>query len=102
MGVQLHTHLHMIFDWNTEKNLILQKQRGISFEQIVVAIADGAVLDILEHPNKEKYKNQYLIIVNMFNYAYIVPAVIKGETWFLKTIFPSRKYTKKYLGAANE
>ncbi len=91
----------MIFDWNKEKNRILQKQRTISFEQIVVAISDGAVLDILEHPNKEKYKNQYLIIVNIANYAYVVPTVIDGEVYFFKTLFPSRKYTKKYLGGVN-
>ncbi len=92
----------MIFDWNKEKNRTLKKQRNISFEQIVIAISNGDILDILEHPNKEKYKNQYLIIVNIVNYAYVVPAVIEGEIWFLKTIFPSRKYTKKYLGVDNE
>ncbi len=91
----------MIFDWNEEKNRILQEQRNISFEQVVIAISDGSIFDILEHPNKEKYKNQYLIIVNIGNYAYVVPTVIDGEVYFFKTLFPSRKYTKKYLGGVN-
>ncbi len=88
----------MIFDWNKERNNTLKKQRNISFEYIVIAISDASILDILEHPNQEKYKNQYLLIVNIADYAYVVPAVIKNEIWFLKTIFPSKKYTKRYLG----
>ncbi len=87
----------MIFDWNQEKNQYLQRTRYISFERIVVAIDEGFVLDILEHPNKEKYKNQYLIIVDIEDYAYVVPSVVNDDVWFLKTIFPSRKYTKRYL-----
>ncbi len=87
----------MIFDWSNEKNRILQEQRGICFEQIVIAIEDGDVLEVLEHPNQRKYKEQYLIIVQINDYVYVVPAVIDGDIWFLKTIFPSRKYTKKYL-----
>ncbi len=96
----------MIFDWNKEKNKELQEKRNITFEKVVIAINEGFTIDILEHPNKEKYKNQYLIIVEIDNYAYVVPSVITGDIWFLKTIFPSRKYTKRYLtnmaGGKNE
>jgi len=87
----------MVFDWNEEKDNQLKKDRNISFERIVLAIEDGCILDVLEHPNKEKYKNQVLIIVDVENYAYVVPAVKGKEYWFLKTIFPSRKYTDQYL-----
>ena len=87
----------MVFDWNEEKNSQLKKERDISFERIVLAIDEGCILDVLEHPNKEKYKNQILIIVNIDEYAYVVPAVKEKEYWFLKTIFPSRKYTDRYL-----
>ncbi len=96
----------MIFDWNKEKNKALHKKRNINFEEVVIAISEGFVIDILEHPNKERYKNQYLIIVQIDDYAYVVPSVIDGDIWFLKTIYPSRKYTKKYLsnmsGGKNE
>ncbi len=89
----------MIFDWNEEKNTQLKKERNISFERVVVAIEEDGILDILEHPNQQKYKNQYLIILEIDLYAYVVPAVVNEECWFLKTIFPSRKYTKIYLKA---
>jgi len=87
----------MVFDWNEEKNNQLKKERNISFERIVLGIEEGCILDILEHPNKERYKNQILIIVNIDEYVYVVPAVKEKEYWFLKTIFPSRKYTDQYL-----
>ena len=87
----------MVFDWNEEKNAQLKKERNIGFERIVLAIEEGCILDVLEHPNKEKYKNQVLIILEIGHYAYVVPAIKNGEYWFLKTIFPSRKYTDEYL-----
>ena len=87
----------MVFDWNEEKNKQLKLERNISFERVVIAIEAGDILDILEHPDKEKYSKQFLIIVEIDSYAYVIPSVIAGEYWFLKTIFPSRKYTKKYL-----
>jgi uncharacterized DUF497 family protein len=85
------------FDWNAEKNEQLKQERGISFEDVVIAIEENTILEILEHPNKEKYPNQKMYIVNIENYAYIVPFVDEGEKRFLKTIFPSRKMTAKYI-----
>jgi predicted DNA binding CopG/RHH family protein len=87
----------MIFEWNENKNSELKKERSICFERIVVAIEENDIIDILEHPNKDKYKSQYLILVNIDNYVYVVPSIINEDKWFLKTIFPSRKYTKVYL-----
>ena len=87
----------MIFDWNNEKNMMLKKDRNISFERIIVAIEQDNLLDILEHPNKEKYPNQLLLLVEIDRYVYVVPCVLENDVCFLKTIFPSRKYTSKYL-----
>ena len=87
----------MIFDWNIEKNTSLKKERNISFERIVVAIEEGHLCDILDHPNKGKYANQFLLIVDIEEYIYIVPTVLEKDVFFLKTIFPSRKYTEKYF-----
>ena len=92
----------MIFDWNEEKNKQLKSERNISFERVVIAIEEGDILDILEHPDKDKYLNQFLIIVEINSYAYVIPSLITDEYWFLKTIFPSRKYTKKYLQEKKE
>ncbi|MCK5146933.1 BrnT family toxin [bacterium] len=86
------------FDWNTLKNDSLKESRGICFENVVYAIEHGFLLDTIEHPNKEKYSNQFIFIVEIDNYSYVVPFVKNDETFFLKTIIPSRKMTKKYLG----
>ena len=88
--------------WNEDKNQKLKKERNVSFEDVEMAILEGKVLDILEHPNKEKHPNQKLLIVNINEYAYVVPYVEEKEDIFFKTIFPSRKYTKKYLRGEND
>jgi uncharacterized DUF497 family protein len=87
----------MIFNWDEEKNKKLQVERGVSFEEVILAIEDGRLLDVLEHPNQEKYRGQRLYVVAMDRYAYIVPSEDRGNERFLKTIFPSRRYTKTYL-----
>ncbi len=87
----------MAFHWNEQKNEVLKKERGISFERIVVAIEEGHLLDILEHSNKEQYADQIVIIVEIDRYAVCVPAVEEANgDFFLKTLFPNRKYTKRY------
>ena len=87
----------MIFNWDEEKNKKLQAERGVSFEDVVLAIDDGRLLDVLEHPNPKKYEGQRLYVVAVNQYAYIVPFADRGNERFLKTIFPSRKYTKTFL-----
>ena len=87
----------MVFDWDQDKNELLIKDRGISFERIVIAIESGLIMDILQHPNQKKYKNQILILVEIDTYIWVVPAVENKESFYLKTAFPSRKYTDLYL-----
>ena len=86
------------FHWNTEKNSKLQAERGISFEVVVQAIKNGAVLDIIEHPNQKKYPSQKIFIIEINQYVYLVPFVENAQEIFLKTIIPGRKMKKKYLG----
>ncbi len=86
------------FDWDEAKNDILKKERNISFEIIIIQIVVGKLLDVLEHPKQKKYKNQKLFVVEYEGYVYLVPFVEDEEKIFLKTIIPSRKATKKYLG----
>jgi len=85
------------FDWNTEKNEKLKSERKVSFEEVMVAVSEGRILDVVEHPNKEKYANQKILMVEINNYVYLVPFVEDKEKIFLKTITPNRKATKKYL-----
>lgn len=85
------------FDWDAKKNTLLKNKRGVSFEDAVDAFYQERVLDDIKHPNPSRYPNQRIMVVNISNYAYLVPYVEKGEKVFLKTIIPNRKATKKYL-----
>jgi len=84
--------------WNTDKNEKLKQERGISFERIIDCIENGQVLDDIDHPNQEKYGHQNMFVINVDDYVYLVPYVENEQEIFLKTIIPSRKATKKYLG----
>jgi uncharacterized DUF497 family protein len=90
------------FSWDSKKNELLQRERGISFEEVIYFIDKGQLLDILQHPNQEKYENQKIFVVNINDYAFLVPYVETESEIFLKTIIPSRKATRKYLGGRNE
>jgi hypothetical protein len=90
-----------VFRWNAEKNKLLAVIRGLTFEEIVQKMEAGATVIEMDHPNKAKYPNQKILIVDIEGYAYLVPCVISGNEYFLKTIIPSRKATKKYLGGTH-
>jgi len=85
------------FEWSEDKNLWLKLERDISFEEAVKAIQRGDVLDVREHPNQVKYPGQYLIVVKIRDYAWVVPCKPEGDKIKLLTVYPSRKYTKKFL-----
>jgi uncharacterized DUF497 family protein len=85
------------FRWNAEKNQIITAERGVNFEQMTIAIEDGGILDILQHPNVEKYPNQKIFVVEFNDYVYMIPFVEEDDCYFLKTVIPSRKATRDYL-----
>jgi len=85
------------FAWNKEKNEKLKEERGISFEKVIFHIEKGNLLEVINHPNQEKYKGQRIFVVNINNYVYLIPFVEDEKETFLKTIIPSRKATKRYL-----
>jgi len=85
------------FDWSAEKNARLQAERDISFEDILIAIDEGALLAIFEHHDQKRYPHQKIFVVAVSGYAYLVPFVEDEEKIFLKTIIPSRKATQQYL-----
>lgn len=88
------------FDWNPEKNEQLIKERGVSFEDAIFFLMNDGLLDEIEHPDPARYPNQRIFIIDIEGYAYLVPYVETDETIFLKTMIPSRKATRKYLGEA--
>jgi len=86
-----------VYSWNTEKNEKLKSERGITFEKVMLYIENGWLLDIINHPNHKEYSGQKIFIVNIDDYAYLVPFVDSENEIFLKTVIPSRKMTKKYI-----
>ena len=85
------------FRWSPEKNDLLRQERGITFEEVTVAIEAGRLLDVLAHPNPRKYPRQKVLVVDIASYACLVPFVEEDDHFFLKTIIPSRKATRDYI-----
>ena len=85
------------FHWNEAKNTELRRSRGVSFEEIVNAIATGGLRDVLKHRNVARYPRQSVFVVELRDYAYLVPFVEETDHYFLKTIIPSRKATRDHL-----
>ena len=86
------------YNWDPDKNEKLKAERNISFEEIVFHIEHGDEVDVFDHPNQERYPGQRISVVLIGGYAYLVPYVELETEIFLKTIIPSRKATKKYVG----
>jgi len=83
------------FDFNADKNELLLTTRGVTFQDVIEAIAEKGILLNFNHPDQLNYAGQQIIVVDIDGYAYCVPYVIEGDTWFLKTVYPSRNF--KYL-----
>ena len=82
--------------------MVLKASRGICFEDVVFHIERGDILDDYLHPNQQEYPDQRIMVIAFNNYAYLVPYVENEEELFLKTIIPSRKATRRYLGEKYE
>lgn len=83
--------------WSTEKDLLLRfdlTRGGFGFAECAVAIEEGRILDDLPNPTRE---GQRIFVLEINDYAYVVPYVTEGNVIFLKTMFPSRKHTAQYL-----
>jgi hypothetical protein len=87
----------MYYDWNRLKNEFLKAERSICFEDVLIAIDAGRLLDDIEHPNMERYDRQRIFVVAIEEYVYLVPYVQDEEKIFLKTIIPSRMATRRYM-----
>ena len=88
----------MNFKYNYEKNSQLLETREIGFEEIIQAIFEGNILDIRKHPNELKYPDQKILYVRILEEVYAVPFIEEKDCFFLKTLFPTRKARKEFLG----
>ncbi len=84
------------YRWNEIKNEHLKRSRGISFEDIVLALEAGGLLEIVDQPNPKRYPNQKVFVIALAEYVYLVPHVEEAAFIFLKTIIPSRKANRDY------
>ena len=89
-----------MFSWNEKKNTLLKAERNISFEDILMALQEGNLLEIIPNPS-QNYPEQKCLVVNINHYAYLVPYIENETGIFLKTIYPSRKYSKRLLKDSN-
>ena len=89
----------MEFAFDPTKNDLLRRKRGVSFPMVIETVADKGILLEFAHPNQTKYPGQRIMVVELEGYAYCIPYVADGDTWFLKTIYPSRQF--KYLLEGN-
>lgn len=83
--------------WSEEKNRLLTSKRGVSFEDIKTAIEGQRTLADYPHPRPDSYPNQRILVIEIDEYAYVVPYVDDADHIFLKTAFPSRKETQDRL-----
>lgn len=89
------------YSFSEEKNAFLKKERGISFDDVIFLIENGGLIKTIKHPSR-KYSHQEIALVRIDEYVYCIPIVRKGNDLFMKTIYPSRVYTKKYLSKDEE
>ena len=90
------------YAWDPDKNERLKRERGISFEDVIFHISAGDEVDLFEHPNQTRYPGQKISVVIIEEHAYLVPFIETEHEIFLKTIIPSRKASKQYIGDPNE
>ena len=92
----------LYYRWDPKKNEQLKAERGVTFEQVVLHIDRGDLPGVYQHPNPDRYPSQQVLVVRLGEYAYLVPFVESEEGRFLKTIIPSRKATRDFLGERYE
>ena len=76
--------------WDNAKSAALKKERGVSFEEMT---RDGRIINMVGHPTKS---HQRLVLYDYEGYVWVVPCVVSETEIFLKTMFPSRQYTKRW------
>ena len=85
------------FRWDPQKNEWLKAHRKVDFELVVLKIAGGDILAIIDRGNKARYPNQRIFVIDIGGYAHVVPFVESESEIFLKTIIPSRKAKRQFM-----
>lgn len=83
------------FDWDEDKNKWLIANRGISFEMCIKAIEKGYILGEIQNKQPREHQSKRMLLIE--GYVYVLIYVQDEEKIFFKTVYPSKKETKKYL-----
>src|SRR5260364_282792 len=90
------------YEYSTSKNLKLLNERGIGFEDIIVILNTKGALAVLDNPNQVKYPGQKICVVDINSYLYLVPFERRSNKILLKTVYPSRKFTRLHRAKLKE
>lgn len=85
------------FRFNIKKSKWLKTERNIDFNDIIDALKKERLIKVIDHPNKKRYPKQRIFLIEINKYVYVTPFVEENDHIFLKTIYKSHKYTRKYL-----
>lgn len=81
--------------WGKEKNQLLMAERKLSFEMVLIAVAEQGLLLMKDTRPIYKEKGQWMLEAEIEGYTHICPCRVetaKNETTiFLKTCYASRK-----------
>ncbi len=87
----------MTLYWDEEKTQHLKAERGVSFEEIEILIWNWAKYFLEDSYKKEHYSHQKILYVPKDDYMIEIPCVSHLDGYFCKTLYPSRKATKRFL-----
>jgi len=82
----------MDFRFDALKDRHLVETRGVSFHDAIDAIAGGKLLELFDNPNQRSYPGQLILVVSIHDYPYCVPADVSGDVYYLRTVYPCRKF----------
>lgn len=86
----IHSDVRMTeLRWSHVKSERLKRTRGVSFEELV----NSELIAVKKHP---KRTDQQIMLFRYRRYIWVVPFVESEGEIFLKTLYPSRKYTRVY------
>ena len=79
------------FRWSQEKNIVLLQTRGMTFGKLI----GFRVIDTVKNKTAN-HAHQSLVLFDCEGYVWAAPYVDDGGYYFLKTAYPSRKFTRFY------
>ena len=85
-------------EWDEKKSQITKQKHGKSLEEIALHIRAGKAVAFFEHPNQKKYPGQWLIVLDLEGYPWVVPCEFRGNKLRLVTAFPNRNFKNLLRG----